>query len=195
MYNYIIDQINNITDDINNLIDFNSITINLTNTVHLIGYLTPAIMLVTTSLLLRNKATYLKFFFYGYLFNIAVNSVLKWILQMPRPLNDWKILQLGVTHTKRIGFDKYGMPSGHAQHCGFMLAFVTLVFESPIITGIYSILSLICLYQRYLYQNHTIIQILVGFGIGLFMGYLFYHLGFKKLTGNIKRRPDDNAPI
>ena len=34
MYYYIIDQINDITDDINNLIDFNNITINLTNIVH-----------------------------------------------------------------------------------------------------------------------------------------------------------------
>lgn len=195
MYYYIIDQINDITDDINNLIDFNNITINLTNIIHLIGYLTPFIMLVTTSLLLRNKAIYLKFFFYGYIFNIIVNSLLKWTIKMPRPLNDWKILELGITHTKRIGFDKYGMPSGHAQHCGFMLAFITLVLDSPFITGIYSILSLICLYQRYLYQNHTIIQIIVGFGVGLLVGYLFYEIATKKLVGNIKRRPDDNAPI
>lgn len=197
MYDYIIDQINDFTDDINNIIDisFTSVTTNLTNVVHLIGYLTPVIMLVTTGLLLRNKTTYFKFFFYGYIVNIILNSLLKWVLKMPRPVNDWKILELGITHTKRIGFDKYGMPSGHAQHCGFMLSFVTLVFESPFITGIYSILSLICLYQRYLYQNHTIIQIIVGFGIGLLVGYLFYELAAKKLVGNIKRRPDDNAPI
>jgi len=197
MYDYIIDQINDFTDDINNIIDisFTSVTTNLTNVVHLIGYLTPVIMLVTTGLLLRNKTTYFKFFFYGYIVNIILNSLLKWVLKMPRPVNDWKILELGITHTKRIGFDKYGMPSGHAQHCGFMLSFVTLVFESPFITSIYSILSLICLYQRYLYQNHTIIQIIVGFGIGLLVGYLFYELAAKKLVGNIKRRPDDNAPI
>jgi len=197
MYDYIIDQINVFTDDINNIIDisFTSVTTNLTNVVHLIGYLTPVIMLVTTGLLLRNKTTYFKFFFYGYIVNIILNSLLKWVLKMPRPVNDWKILELGITHTKRIGFDKYGMPSGHAQHCGFMLSFVTLVFESPFITSIYSILSLICLYQRYLYQNHTIIQIIVGFGIGLLVGYLFYELAAKKLVGNIKRRPDDNAPI
>ena len=200
MYYYIIDQINDITDDINNIIDFNftnfnNITLNLTNIVHLVGYLTPSIMLVTTFLLLRNKATYLKFFFYGYIFNIVVNSLLKLALKMPRPVNDWKILHLGITHTKRIGFDKYGMPSGHAQHCGFMLAFITLVLESPFVTGVYSVLSFICLYQRYLYQNHTIIQIIVGFSVGLSIGYLFYEIGSKNLIGNIKRRPDDNAPL
>jgi len=127
--------------------------------------------------------------------NIIINSLLKFILKTPRPVNDWKILELGITHTKRIGFDKYGMPSGHAQHCGFVLAFATLVFQNPLITSSYSILSLICLYQRYLYQNHTIGQIIIGFIVGLIIGYLFYEMAFKKLVGNIKRRPDDNAPI
>ena len=197
MNNDIIYELNDNINELNNLIDinFDNMPINLTNITHLVGYMTPSIMLVVTIWLLRNKMNYLKFFFYGYITNIVVNSLLKWFLKEPRPVNDWKILQLGITHTKRIGFDKYGMPSGHAQHCGFMLAFITLVFESPLVTGLYSILSFICLYQRYLYQNHTLLQIIVGFGVGLGVGYLFYELGAKKLVGNIKRRPDDNAPL
>ena len=186
----IIDEINSIID-----INFDNMPVNLTNITHLVGYLAPTIMLVVTLWILRNKMNYLKFFFYGYVINIVVNSLLKWFLKEPRPVNDWKILQLGITHTKRIGFDKYGMPSGHAQHCGFMLVFITLVCESPLLTGSYSILSFICLYQRYLYQNHTLLQIVVGFGVGLGVGYLFYELGAKNLIGNIKRRPDDNAPL
>ena len=186
----IINEINSIID-----INFDNMPINLTNITHLVGYLAPTIMLVITILLLRNKINYLTFFFYGYITNIVVNSLLKWFLKEPRPVNDWKILELGITHTKRIGFDKYGMPSGHAQHCGFVLAFTTLVFQNPLITSSYSILSLICLYQRYLYQNHTIGQIIIGFIVGLIIGYLFYKMAFKKLVGNIKRRPDDNAPI
>ena len=197
MNNDIIYELNDNINELNNLIDinFDNMPINLTNITHLVGYMTPSIMLVVTIWLLRNKMNYLKFFFYGYITNIVVNSLLKWFLKEPRPVNDLKILQLGITHTKRIGFDKYGMPSGHAQHCGFMLAFITLVFESPLVTGLYSILSFICLYQRYLYQNHTLLQIIVGFGVGLGVGYLFYELGAKKLVGNIKRRPDDNAPL
>ena len=197
MNNDIIYELNDNINELNNLIDinFDNMPINLTNITHLVGYMTPSIMLVVTIWLLRNKMNYLKFFFYGYIINIVVNSLLKWFIKEPRPVNDWKILQLGITHTKRIGFDKYGMPSGHAQHCGFMLAFITLVFESPLVTGLYSILSFICLYQRYLYQNHTLLQIIVGFGVGLGVGYLFYELGAKKLVGNIKRRPDDNAPL
>lgn len=182
---------------INDIIDinFDDMLFNLTNSVHLIGYLSPIIMLVTTLFLLRNKINYLKIFCVGYVCNIVVNSLLKWFLKQPRPVNDWKILQLGIAHTKRIGFDKYGMPSGHAQHCGFMLIFVTLVLNSPLVTGSYAILSIICLYQRYLYQNHTLLQVIVGFVVGLGVGYLFYEIGAKKLIGNIKMRPDDNGPL
>jgi len=176
-------------------INFDNMPLNLTNIVHLIGYLTPTIMLVTTGFLLRNKINYLSIFLYGYIFNIIVNSLLKWFIKEPRPTNDWKILQLGITHTKRVGFDKYGMPSGHAQHCGYILAFVTLVLDSPFLTGFFSILSTICLYQRYLYQNHTILQVIVGFFVGLSIGYLFYEIGFNKLVGNIKMKPDDDGPL
>lgn len=197
MNNYIINETSNIISELNNIIDisFENVPFNLTNIIHLIGYLTPSILLVITVFLLRNKTVYFSFFFYGYFVNIIINSLLKFILKIPRPVNDWKILELGITHTKRIGFDKYGMPSGHAQHCGFILAFATLVFQNPLITSSYSILSLICLYQRYLYQNHTIGQIIIGFIVGLIIGYLFYEMAFKKLVRNIKRRPDDNAPI
>ena len=54
-------------------INFDNMPFNLTNIVHLIGYLTPTIMLVTTGFLLRNKINYLSIFLYGYIFNIIVN--------------------------------------------------------------------------------------------------------------------------
>ena len=84
----IINEINSIID-----INFDNMPINLTNITHLVGYLAPTIMLVITILLLRNKINYLTFFFYGYITNIVVNSLLKWFLKEPRPVNDWKILQ------------------------------------------------------------------------------------------------------
>jgi membrane-associated phospholipid phosphatase len=87
------------------------------------------------------------------------------------------------------------MPSGHAQYCGFLLAFTGLVLNDPFITGIYAILTLICMYQRYLYENHSIKQVVVGVVIGLAFGYLMYFVARKNLIGNIKRRPDDDGPI
>jgi membrane-associated phospholipid phosphatase len=177
-------------NNINNNIDFT-----LESIIHLLGFSAPGIMLVTSAIILRNRATTLKYFIIGYILNGIFNGILKVALKEPRPSNDWQILQIGITHNKRIGFDKYGMPSGHAQHCGYILAFMTLAVNDPFVTGVYSILSLICLYQRYLYQNHTIIQVVIGFIVGIGFGYLIYQVSSKKLIGNIKLRPDDNAPF
>jgi hypothetical protein len=51
------------------------------------------------------------------------------------------------------------------------------------------------MYQRYLYENHSIKQVIVGVFVGLFTGYLIYLVATKKLMGNIKMRPDDNGPL
>lgn len=161
----------------------------------IIGYSAPGIMLVASIIILRNKRNYLYYFIIGYVLTGILNALLKFIIKEPRPGNDWEILQLGITHGKRFSFDKFGMPSGHAQHCGYILAFTAFVLNDPLITGTYSILTLICMYQRYLYENHSIKQVLVGVVVGLFTGYLMYLVATKKLMGNIKMRPDDNGPL
>jgi membrane-associated phospholipid phosphatase len=179
--------------DIGDNVDNNDFSIE--NGLHIIGYSAPLIMLVVSTLILRNRMITLKIFGFGYILNGILNALLKYVFKEPRPTNDWKILQIGIAHNKRIGFDKYGMPSGHAQHCGYILAFMTLAVNDPYVTGSFVILSVICLYQRYLYQNHTIFQIIIGFITGIGMGYLLYHVCSKKLIGNIKLKVDDDAPI
>lgn len=161
----------------------------------IIGYSAPGIMLVASIIILRNKRNYLYYFIIGYVLTGILNAMLKFIIKEPRPGNDWEILQLGITHGKRFSFDKFGMPSGHAQHCGYILAFTAFVLNDPLITGTYSILTLICMHQRYLYENHNIKQVLVGVVVGLFTGYLMYLVASKKLIGNIKMRPDDHGPL
>ena len=86
------------------------------------------------------------------------------------------------------------MPSGNAQSCGFLLVFTALVLNDPLVTGIYTILTLITMYQKYLYENHSIKQVVVGLFIGLVFGYLFYQIATNNIIGNIKRRPDDDGP-
>lgn len=161
----------------------------------LIGFSAPSIMMFGSILLFRNKRKYLTYLIFGYVLCGILNALLKYVFKEPRPTNDWKILQLGITHSKRFSFDVYGMPSGHAQYCGFLLAFTAFVLNDPFITGIYSVLTLICMYQRYLYENHSIKQVIIGLFVGLLFGYLLYQIATKNLIGNIKRRPDDDGPI
>ena len=128
----------------------------------LIGFSAPGLMLMSSILLLRNKQKYMNYLIFGYVLCGMLNALLKYIFKEPRPSNDWEILRIGITHSKRFSFDVYGMPSGHAQYCGFLLAFTAFVQNDPFITGIYFVVTLICMYQRYLYENHSIKQVVVG---------------------------------
>ena len=156
-----------------------------------IGFFAPAILFVLSVLFLRHMSNYLQFYIVGSILNTILNILLKLIIKEPRPSKDQKFIEIGVTNGASIGFDKFGMPSGHAQHCGFSLAFITLVFKNPVITTLYLIISLSSLMQRYFYNNHTILQLVVGFMIGLFTGYITYLFGSKYITGNIKTKKDD----
>jgi len=127
--------------------------------------------------------------------NNILNIILKLFIKEPRPVDEQKNIEIGIVNGVRIGFDKFGMPSGHAQNCGFCLSFITLTLNDPFITGLYAIISTISLFQRYLYKNHTILQLGIGLAIGLGQGYLTYLIGNKYITGNIKMKKDDDAPL
>jgi membrane-associated phospholipid phosphatase len=156
-----------------------------------IGFFAPSILFFLSVLLLRHMNNYLMFYVVGIILNTILNIILKLIIKEPRPSKEQKFIEIGVANGFFINFDKFGMPSGHAQHCGFSLAFITLVFNNPIITTLYLIITLSSLMQRYFYNNHTILQLVVGFMIGLFVGYITYLFGSKQITGNIKTKKDD----
>jgi len=160
-----------------------------------IGLYAPIILFILTLFFLRNKPTFLQYFVSGFILNNILNIILKLSIKEARPNNEQKSIEIGVINGARIGFDKFGMPSGHAQNCGFFLAFITLTLNDPFITTLYGSISIISLFQRYLYNNHTILQLIVGLTIGIIFGYLTYLFGNKHIMGNIKMKKDDNAPI
>ena len=162
-----------------------------------IGLYAPIILFILSILILRNKTIFLKFFVSGFLLNIILNIILKLIIKEPRPLHDKKALEIGVVNGARIGFDKFGMPSGHAQICGFCLTFITLTLSNYpfwIITT-FSIITVLSLFQRYLFNNHTALQLLIGLIIGSLFGFLIYLLAKKSIIGNIKLKKDEDGPI
>jgi membrane-associated phospholipid phosphatase len=138
---------------------------------------------------------YLQFYLFGFIFNNLLNILLKLIIKQPRPTDDQKAIEIGVVNGARIGFDKFGMPSGHAQNCGFCLSFITMALNNPLITIIYLIISFISLIQRYMYNNHTCLQLIIGLIIGLLFGYMTYKIGNKYIVGKIIMKKDDYGPI
>jgi len=156
-----------------------------------IGIFAPIILFILSLFFFRNKPTYLLFFIGGTILNNILNAILKLCIKEPRPSGDSRAIEIGVTNGERISFDKFGMPSGHAQNCGFALAFITLSLNSPWITGLYLIITVISLFQRYLYNNHNILQLIIGFITGLGFGYAMYSITSNYVRGNIKMKKDD----
>jgi membrane-associated phospholipid phosphatase len=87
------------------------------------------------------------------------------------------------------------MPSGHAQNVIYSTIFVYFALKDVKITIFYAIISLLTMYQRIKYKNHSVIQVIVGAIMGAFIGYSFYIYARKTMAGKLKGRDDDNAPI
>ena len=164
----------------------------LKNSFGWIGTMGPYLLNIISFLLLASKPLFLFFYILGMFINIMINFALKVWIQDPRPKEDIKLFELGVKHGKRSTFDQYGMPSGHSQSVGFSLAYILLALQNTHITLFYLSISLITLMQRFEYKNHTFPQIIVGFFLGLFLGYLCFQIAKKMTKGKINGKPDDN---
>ena len=130
---------------------------------HFMGSNMHYIIFIITLFLLQKYTTVFLFYCIGFIISTCINICLKLIIQQPRPIASYEY-QNSFTQ-------KYGMPSGHSQFCGFSLVYICLHQKTFTSYMVYSILSFITLLQRFVSQNHTLLQIVVGFIIGCFIGY------------------------
>ena len=167
----------------------------LIKSIDTIGYLGPQLLFFASIyFLFKTKFTYLSVYFIGFFLNILLNIILKSLIQEPRPTEDKRLFNLEILNKKRIGFDRYGMPSGHAEGVFYSTAFIFLTLKNKWVGATYLLISLITCYQRIAYKNHTFQQVLIGSIIGAFMGFFFYYYGNHILKGKLREKPDDNAP-
>jgi len=160
-----------------------------------IGVFGPLLLMAFSFLLLLNKPLLLCVYIIGSGTNIVVNLILKNLFKDPRPKEDILLLDLGLTKDKRAPLDRYGMPSGHAQSVGFSCSFIYFTLHNASFFYIYLLVSILTMFQRYKYKNHTFFQIIIGFIIGLFMGVTFAYFGKYYTKGSLKMKEDDNCFI
>lgn len=163
-----------------------------------IGLFGPLILMVFSFLLLLNKPLLLCVYVIGSGTNIVANLILKNMFKDPRPKEDILLLDLGLTKDKRAPLDRYGMPSGHAQSVGFSCSFIYFTLRNTSYLWFfftYLLVSIITMFQRYKYKNHTFFQIVIGFIIGLFIGVTFAYFGKYYTKGSLKMKADDNCFI
>ena len=67
------------------------------------------------------------------------------------------------------------MPSGHAQLTFFSICYAYLVTNTFIPWILFLlIVGVIVIYERFLFKNHTLYQLISGAVIGIFIAYLSY---------------------
>ena len=159
------------------------------------GYLGPFLLFIYTLYLLRNKTTLLSIYTGGYIISMGINIVLKLLIQEPRPSEDYYLFKTMIAHGKRVGYDQYGMPSGHAQSVFYSTVFIYFSLRDNLTSLLYLFIAINTCYQRVEYKNHTVLQVICGAIVGTIMGYFFYFISTKKLTGVVDNKEDDNAPL
>jgi membrane-associated phospholipid phosphatase len=109
--------------------------------------------------------------------NYVLNETLKHIFRQARPkdipyINSWD-------SPPNLG--RYGMPSGHAQQVVSEATYIIVAFQNPYSSILSIIVAALTIYQRYIYQKHTAIQLAVGTIVGVFTGGTFYSFISNKL--------------
>ena len=160
-----------------------------------LGFYGPQMLFISTIFLLLHKKTYLTIYLIGFGINIILNTILKEIIKQPRPKEDKRLFHLQVLFGKHIGYDRYGMPSGHSQTSFFSTLFVYLVLKDKRIAFIYLLSSFITMYQRVNSYSHTVQQVCIGAIIGSLIAFIMFRYGKNILKGNPLMKLDDMAPI
>ena len=85
------------------------------------------------------------------------------------------------------------MPSGHAQSCFYSLMFMFLTVKNNSQLFIYLLISLCTIYQRVVFDHHTLFQVIIGGFVGIFMGYIIFYLSKESIKGKLSAKNDDWA--
>jgi membrane-associated phospholipid phosphatase len=166
-----------------------------------LGYCGHNILILLSMYLLWDKGNLFFYYIVGVVIGRLLNTILKGIIQEPRPNFNSKEFNLALKNNKRflykdgIPYQVFGMPSGHSSSVIFSTVFIYLALKKTKWLYVYLIISAITISQRVVFQHHSISQVVIGSFVGAFLAYFIYQLAEKKIKGRIREKPDDNGPI
>ena len=126
-----------------------------------IGFWGPFILFSLSVMHLWNTSFYLYLYVFLFFVNTALNRLLKLFFRQKRPDNGESFV--GEPY---LGADFYGMPSGHAQSVFYSSTFLFLVKRSVWWLIFELGISATTLIQRWEYNRHTVMQLVVGSIVG-----------------------------
>jgi membrane-associated phospholipid phosphatase len=155
--------------------------------------------LASLSLYKTGQNAALGYYLIGAAITMVLNIALKIIIKQPRPKHDKPDFNFVIenSESERKRYDKYGMPSGHAQIMCYTLVFVAYALWGRryywLIMATLSLLTINTLMKRVLDNNHSVSQIAAGSMVGSLIGVTMYYMVKSKLKGSMKAKEDDNA--
>jgi membrane-associated phospholipid phosphatase len=137
-----------------------------------LGYFGEYITFIITCALIFNRQIYFIFYIICFILERILNKYLKDWFKETRPGNPRKFLD-----SDKFSKIKFGMPSGHTQLTFFSITYAYLVTKNFMPWGLLLLLiGLFVIYQRYIYRNHTISQLISGALLGTFTAYISYFI-------------------
>jgi len=156
------------------------------------------LILMFSNIALMYKKPHFQFYYVVFCFiNLLLNTVLKQLIQQPRPSIDEKtflaVLKKNERFVRRDGhpYDIFGMPSGHTQSVIYSTLFNFLVFRNSRMTIPFLLLSLLTMVQRVVYNHHTVLQVVAGGFVGTAVAFVAYYFAKRKVAGNFSSKKDD----
>lgn len=142
-----------------------------------IGFFSEIILIIIVSVIIHSHFTDFIVYLVAVVINGFINRILKRIIKGIRPKNPIKFLDSEKFNNKKA----YGMPSGHSQSVFFSIVYLILtIYENInlylpwILTCI--LIGILTLWERWIFHNHTVSQLLVGAIIGSLFAYLVVYL-------------------
>jgi membrane-associated phospholipid phosphatase len=161
----------------------------------------PIILFVLSVFLLRNKENLLYYYIIFLVLGEIFNTIIKSLIQQPRPSIDKKTFDLMMKNKERyitrngFPYNIFGMPSGHSQMVMYSTIYIYFVFHNIKLTLLYLFVSFITLTQRIVDTHHTVLQVIIGAILGLILGYFTFLIVKGKMTGKLTQKKDDYALI
>lgn len=154
-----------------------------------IGFWGPIILLCINTVEIWSREIY--FISYLAFFGVSslVNTVLKQVMRGQRPANQLYLNKFDISaQNVNIYHHRYGMPSGHAQSTGYSIAYLYLMSGSTVTPSVMisMFIGALTLYQRYVYNRHTLGQLAVGLAVGSSIAVIAYESAYMYKTGNYK---------
>jgi len=151
----------------NNLFTLN----NLNNLFYAVGYFGDTISFFIICILIFNKFIFFIFYIIFFIINIYINNYLTNKIKQKNPPHPIKFLESDTFSKKR-----YGMPSFHSQNIFFSIGYVYFILNNFIWRVVLLLIGFFVIYERYVFRDHTMEQLIYGALLGLILGYIFYFI-------------------